>query len=67
MLSRFHKEDLIGWVSPRLHWLKVVLVANRSDNLDKLLLDDVRKQLGSAVLVEQYPYFVICLFVLLLN
>jgi len=54
MLSSFHKEDLIGWVSPRLHWLKVVLVANRSDNLDTLLLDAATKQLGSSVLVKQY-------------
>jgi hypothetical protein len=49
MLSSFHKEDLIGWVSPRLHWLKVVLVANRSDNQDILLLDAATKQLGSSV------------------
>eukprot|EP00026_Physarum_polycephalum_P000107 Phypoly_transcript_00107.p1 GENE.Phypoly_transcript_00107~~Phypoly_transcript_00107.p1 ORF type:complete len:2193 (+),score=228.94 Phypoly_transcript_00107:718-6579(+) len=54
MLSSYHKEDLINWVSPRLHWLKVVLVANRSDNQDTLLLDAATKQLGSTVLVRQY-------------
>lgn len=31
MLSKEHKEELIRWVSTRLHWLKVVLIGNRSN------------------------------------
>jgi hypothetical protein len=31
MLSEQHKEELVQWVLPRLSWLKVVLLGNRSD------------------------------------
>lgn len=59
MLSVYHKEELIGWVLQRLDWLKVVLVANRSDNMDSLLLESAKKQLGHSdtCIVEQYLFF----------
>jgi hypothetical protein len=31
MLSKEHKEQLFHWISERLHWLKVVFIANRSN------------------------------------
>jgi replication-associated recombination protein RarA len=31
MLSKSHKNELFQWVTPRLFWLKVILLANRSD------------------------------------
>jgi hypothetical protein len=57
MLSVYHKEELIGWVLQRLEWLKVVLVANRSDDMDSLLLQSANKQVGdsSTCTVRQYP------------
>lgn len=33
MLTKEHKEELIKWVTPRLHWLKVVLIGNRSNGI----------------------------------
>jgi hypothetical protein len=56
MLSQYHKEEMIGWVLQRLDWIKVVLVANRSDNMDSLLLDSARKQLSASAtcVVKQY-------------
>ena len=37
MLSKEHKEELLLWVSTRLHWLKVVLIGNRSNGIHWLL------------------------------
>lgn len=54
MLSPYHKEELIGWVITRLDWIKVVLVANRSDSLDLTLLDAAKKQASSTCNVNQY-------------
>ena len=31
MLSEEHKEELFNWISNRLNWLKVVIIANRSN------------------------------------
>lgn len=31
MLSEEHKEELFYWISNRLNWLKVVIIANRSN------------------------------------
>ncbi len=33
MLSKAHKKELFQWVAPRLFWLKVILLANRSDGI----------------------------------
>lgn len=30
MLSKEHKIELIDWIMTRLHWLKVVLIGNRT-------------------------------------
>ena len=58
MLSGYNKEELIGWVLQRLDWLKVVLVANRSDNKDKLLLEHAKKQVGSSETCTVKPYHI---------
>jgi hypothetical protein len=48
---------LIGWVLQRLDWLKVVLVANRSDNMDSLLLELAKKQVSNSDSCTVKPYF----------
>jgi hypothetical protein len=35
MLTKEHKEELLEWVAPRLSWLKVVMLANRSIGTSK--------------------------------
>lgn len=31
MLSKEHKQELLSWIAPRLSWLRVVLLGNRTD------------------------------------
>lgn len=38
MLSKEHKSELFAWISQRLHWLKVVLIGNRSNGTHSSLL-----------------------------
>ncbi len=47
MLSEAHKNALFDWIFPRLHWLKVVLIGNRSNDQDQDLLERVNKRSNS--------------------
>jgi hypothetical protein len=33
MLSEEHKTQLVHWIAPRLNWLKVFIIANRSNGM----------------------------------
>jgi chromosomal replication initiation ATPase DnaA len=39
MLSSEHKEELFRWITPRLHWLKVVLIGNRTNGISSCVME----------------------------
>jgi len=53
MMSDDQKEELIAWIIPRLNWMKVFLVGNRSTEMDHLLMNRVREYAGEAVAVVE--------------
>jgi len=53
MMSDDQKEELIAWIIPRLNWIKVFLVGNRSTEMDHLLMNRVREFAGDAVAVVE--------------
>lgn len=52
MLSDDMKRQLFAWIRPHLNWLKVVMLGNRSSDLDFTLLKELRDTLGADSTVE---------------
>eukprot|EP00656_Telonema_subtile_P055937 TRINITY_DN8825_c0_g1_i1.p1 TRINITY_DN8825_c0_g1~~TRINITY_DN8825_c0_g1_i1.p1 ORF type:complete len:1950 (-),score=403.34 TRINITY_DN8825_c0_g1_i1:127-5976(-) len=48
MMTDDQKEELISWVIPRLNWMKVFFVGNRSTEVDHLLMKRIREYTGDS-------------------
>ncbi|KAL6063483.1 CAZy families GT2 protein (Fragment), variant 3 [Balamuthia mandrillaris] len=53
MLSEEHKRQLFDWFIPRLNWLKVILIGNRSNEYDDRLLQSARKQTSGQATIKK--------------
>ena len=51
MLSDDLKRQFFDWIGTRLSWLKVVMLGNRSHELDHMLMSELKTKLGSKSMV----------------
>lgn len=50
MLSKEHKSELFAWISSRIHWLKVVLIGNRSNGKGRIIVANLFQELDDELI-----------------